>query len=621
MADVLQAATPYRDRSAGSFSQRAKVDFLVLEDAKLRVRALAEKAGIDFRPTRHDYPHFFYIDDKPKSDSAWVGIEVSGDQAVHLLNIALSNEVDTLKKGETHLFQMLTPKGAIEGAVTLLKPLRGARGSASSDVAIPKTGYLLTVKRAQAGLTAAWLRALSDGYVVIDLDDLQRKAPGPAAITVSKSKVSAPKGKGQLADKPFYIGMGKESGTALPDFVWNELVDVPLKRTALFEEHVNLGAKIVPFAGWEMPLRYSSVREEHLAVRQAAGLFDVTHMGVYDASGPQAVSFLDSVTGADIAALKIGESIYTHFLDPDASVIDDLLVYRLAAEHYLIVVNASNDDKNWAWLTAVKDGKVCIDRRRPWSRAFGRGVRLRNLRDAKAGNEMRVDIALQGPKARKILLALEASAADKARIRKLKRFGVTQVKLGAFDLILSRTGYTGESMSFELFVHPQRSVALWQMLLKAGEEHGLKPCGLGARDSLRIEAGLPLYGQELAGPLGLSPADAGFRTFVKTYKPWFIGRDAFLQKETKRTREIVRFRFPPGVRMAHLGDPVTDPAGKPIGEVTSCSLDSEGTLTGQAWVEKKAGKETGKLLIYQGMHGKDIAGATPTEATILSRMM
>jgi glycine hydroxymethyltransferase len=119
--------------------------------------------------------------------------------------------------------------------------------------------------------------------------------------------------------------------------------------------------------------------------------------------------------------------------------------------------------------------------------------------------------------------------------------------------------------------------------------------------------------------LQLTPGDAGFRTFVKTGKPWFIGRSAFLAKEEKRKREVLRFRFPPGVRMAHLGDPVADADGKLIGEVTSCSLDAEGTLTGQAWVDKKFGKEGSSILVYQGMHGKDLAGVTPTEARVLSR--
>jgi len=167
--------------------------------------------------------------------------------------------------------------------------------------------------------------------------------------------------------------------------------------------------------------------------------------------------------------------------------------------------------------------------------------------------------------------------------------------------------------------HPHEdAVGLWTCLLDQPE---VLPVGLGARDSLRIEAGLPLYGQELAGPLNLGPADAGFRTFVDGTKPWFVGRSGFLAHEENRKREVVRFRFPPGVRMAHQGDPVADKDGKLIGEVTSCSLDSEGTLTGQAYVDKKFGKEGSTFLVYQGMHGKDTAGATPTEATVLSRFL
>ncbi|MEX2143714.1 MAG: glycine cleavage system aminomethyltransferase GcvT [Anaerolineales bacterium] len=603
IADLLQACLPYRDRSAAALSQRAKVDFDILQDAKQRVRKLAETAGIDFKPSKHGYPHFYYIDDKPKSKAAWVGLEISGLQATALLNIALSTDVENLGKGKTQATIFHTPRSDLKASIKFL----GANH------------YLLGVPRAKFGLAAEWLRSLSDGFVTIDPRDLQRKAPGQVDVRESNLKVTAPKGKVLSAAKPFEIGAQAGPSAPLPDFVWQPAVDAPVKRTPLYETHSALGAKLVPFAGWEMPLRYSSVREEHMAVRQAAGLFDVTHMGVYDTRGPQAAAFLDSVCGNDVTSLPIGQSLYSHFMDPDANVIDDLLVYRLALEHFLIVVNASNDDKDWAWLNAVISGTVCIDRQRPGSQAFGRAVRLRNLRANSSGKDQRLDLALQGPNSRKILLALKSSAEDKQRVKKLKSFGVTQVTLNGIDLIVSRTGYTGEPLSFELFLHPDQVVALWTALLQAGEKYGLKPIGLGARDSLRIEAGLPLYGQEMAGPLQLSPADAGFRTLVKTYKPWFVGRAAFLAKEEQRKREVLRFRFPPGVRMAHQGDPVVDKDGKPIGEVTSCSLDAVGTLTGQAWLDKKHGKEGASIYIFQGMHGKELGLAQPTTAIVLTR--
>jgi glycine hydroxymethyltransferase len=424
--------------------------------------------------------------------------------------------------------------------------------------------------------------------------------------------------------------MAESKADGLPDFAWEEPQDPPVLKTALNQTHRDLGAKMVPFAGWDMPVWYTSVIEEHLAVRENAGLFDVSHMGVYQAEGPDAPVFLDSVCGNDISSLDVGESLYTHFLDPDANVIDDLLVYRRAQDKYLVVVNASNDDKDWAWLNAVLEGKVCIDRSRPGALAYGRNVRLRNLRDPKEGKDMRVDIALQGPKSRDILLALGADEADKKKIMKLRRTELCNAVVGGFDLVVSRTGYTGERMCFELFIHPDKAVEFWQALMNAGEPFGMKPCGLGARDSLRTEAGLPLYGHEMGGEKNLCVGDAGFRTYVKTYKPWFIGREAFLQKEAERKAKVIRFRFnEKGVRMAHLGDPVLDKRGKTIGYVTSCAIDKDGYLTGQAYLNLKQGKKGNEILIFQSASEKASKApalltvgdraSIPNAATILSR--
>ena len=304
------------------------------------------------------------------------------------------------------------------------------------------------------------------------------------------------------------------------------------------------------------------------------------------------------------ARLAVGESCYTHFLDPDSNVIDDTLVYHRSHEKYLVVVNASNDDKDWTWLNAVREGKVMVDTERPWVEGlWAQDVNLRNLRDPKEGKDMRVDIALQGPKSRDILLALGCDAATRKRIKALKRTELCEAVVGGFDLVVSRTGYTGEKMAFELFVHPEKAVELWDALRKLGEPLGMKACGLGARDSLRTEAGLPLYGHEMGGEMNFGVAEAGFGSYVKTYKPWFIGRDSFIEKEATRTGVVVRFRFPEkGVRMAHNGDPVLDEKGKVIGVVTSCAVDTEGFLTGQAFVDLKYAVEGTPHLYLPGMH-------------------
>jgi glycine hydroxymethyltransferase len=212
----------------------------------------------------------------------------------------------------------------------------------------------------------------------------------------------------------------------------------------------------------------------------------------------------------------------------------------------------------------------------------------------------------------------------------LKRTDLCEAVVGGFDLVVCRTGYTGEKMAFEIFVPPDKAVDLWDALMKAGEPLGMKPCGLGARDSLRTEAGLPLYGHEMGAEMNLGVAEAGFGSFVKTYKPWFIGRSAYLAREAGRTAEIVRFRFTEkGVRMAHNADPVLDKKGRTIGFVTSCAIDSEGFLTGQAYIDLKSAEEGALIHIYQGAPrttGKIPADlgvgdrvTLPTPAVIISR--
>ena len=189
--------------------------------------------------------------------------------------------------------------------------------------------------------------------------------------------------------------------------------------------------------------------------------------------------------------------------------------------------------------------------------------------------------------------------------------------VGGFDLIVSRTGYTGEKMAFELFVHPDQAVDFWNAVLKTGEPFGVKPIGLGARDSLRTEAGLPLYGHEMGlgsgkGERDLGVAEGGFGSYVKPYKPWFIGREAFMAREKARKGVVVRFSFTEqGQRMAHNGDPVLDKRGKDIGWVTSCSLDSAGFLTGQAYLALSACAEGSPIFIYQGAPKE--AGKAPAD--------
>lgn len=620
IADVLLASAPHHIETPDPrrIKRRAKIDFNMLEEARLRVRTLAETAGIDFETTRHGYPHFYFIDDPYQGV-----IELDGCRVRQFLNYMVTSDIAALNPGESQPTRLFTPRGPVDGTITCVE----------------KTRFHLTVAPEMVSMVAAWLRDHSDGYMSLNLDGKPDYSPlhipGLVIIRETKAKPISVQGNPIADQKPYYIGMKPGSGKPLPDFEWKE-TGTALQRTPLYEMHKQMGAKLIPYAGWEMPVWYTSVLEEHQANRQASGLFDVAHMGVYQVEGEDAAAFMDSVCGNDIGKMQPGNSVYSHFMTPDADVIDDTLVYRRSENAFLVVVNAANDDKDRAWLEAVRDGKVKVDASRPWARAYGYNALIRNLRDKQSGEDMRVDIALQGPRAMDILLAMGVKAEDRRRILALKRTQLCDARVGKFDLIVSRTGYTGEKMAFELFVHPEQAVDFWKLVLKAGEKFGLKPVGLGARDSLRTEAGLPLYGHEMGqgsghfGQRDLGIGESGFIQYVKFYKPWFIGRDALLAREKDRRGIVVRFRFlEKGVRIAHNGDPVLDKRGRVIGWVTSCAVDRDGSLTGQAFVELKSSAEDTPIYIYQGAPGNGSKppaemkfgdrATLPTPAVIVSR--
>ncbi len=616
IADLLHATTPYKICGRDGKKIRAKVDFETLESIKLRVRDLAQsKRSTDEIKSVHGYPHFYFIDDQYSGSQT--GFHIYGPKVRSFIAYTFSNDFEVLDPGQSQATSLYTPHGTIDALLTCIDPIN----------------FNLTVPTEKAALVATWLRDLSNAFVKFS-DDLCQRMPGPTIIADSQPlKGEMVETDDNAAYKPYTMGFHRDvTFPALPEFSWHEPEGEEIKITSLNEVHKAAGAKMIPFAGWELPVWYSSVMEEHNAVRTAAGLFDVTHMGVFQAEGPDASLFLDSVCGNDIHSLKVGDSCYTHFMDSHANVIDDLLVYRRAAGKFLVVVNAANEDKDWAWLNAVREGKVCVDLERPWALSYGRRVILRNLKDPAEGENMRVDVALQGPLARTILLKLSTDNKVTRKIMSLTRTHLCECTLSGIDLVVSRTGYTGEKMCFELFVHPDKAAELWQKLMVAGEPLGLKPCGLGARDSLRTEAGLPLYGHEMGGEFNLTIAEAGFMPFVKLNTPWFIGRKAIMDLENTRTSNIVRFRFDEkNVRMAHHGDPVLDQRGKVIGKVTSCAVDQEGYLTGQAIVENKYVTEGSILYIYQSASDKPLTSPAkltqgdkvtlPTPAKVISRFM
>ncbi len=593
IAMVLKNCLPFTLAGLRDPLYRARIDFDVLKEAKRRVAQLADAAGLDYEPHHHGYPHYDLILDPPDADDGQVTFEIEHYHARRFLQLATTNDVYCLRDGDAQPTRLLEKDGRLmaEGTLYCLEE---------------KQRYRLVVPARVRNRVAAWLRALSDGYVLADPADLHVKLTGPIIVRdLGQTELTIqPADKSHLAaDKPYYIGIDGVAdaprGKALPDFFWNEEQSSPAKRTPLYETHLKAGGHTVDFAGWEMPVRYKGVQEEHVAVRAAAGLFDVTHMGLFDFRGPNACAFLDLVTTNDVSRLQVGESHYGFMLSPDAHVIDDIMVYRLEEARYVMVVNAANNDKDWAWLNAVNQGAVGIDRKRPWTR-LACPTEMRDLRAPETGHARRVDLALQGPESRRILMALGGDDETLYRLRRLRRTEVMQGRLGAFDLIIARTGYTGERRGYELFVHPDQAVALWEALMIAGEPFGLCPIGLAARDSLRIEAGLPLYGHELAGPLGLGPGDAGFASYVKTYKPFFVGRRRFIAHEEERDSVVARFRMVErGVRVPQQGDPLVSLKGRVVGKVTSCSIDIEGHLVGQAYIKTDQAEPGTPIAVFQ----------------------
>ncbi len=598
IATVLQGCKPYTYRGRGSRKlYRAKVSYKALQRGREIVRQLRNQ---------------------PAKQGSGPRVSVRGPEATSFLNHALTSDVLSLENGESQ------PTHVYGDGIDLVGTVR--RETAE--------WYFLCLNDEKSARKAAdWLSALSDAYV--DFGDLYAKLNGPVvARTVADipSEVHISSGNPIAVTKPFFIGQEKHTdANVLPAFNWQEPVEEDaMKRTTLYDTHKAMGAKIIPFGGYEMPVWYTSVSEEHAAVREAAGLFDATHMGVFDVRGPFALEFLDTVTTNDVSTLEIGQSHYTYLLLPDGSVIDDLMVYRRGEENYMMVVNASNNDKDWAWLNAVNNGEVLIDSQRPFAK-IQHPVPLRDLRSLKHGEACRVDIPLQGPKSTEILLTLVDDDELSERIQALPWAGLVEGKVAGLDVIVSRTGYTGERIAYELFVHPEQAPQLWAKLVEVGEPLGLKACGLAARDSTRTEAGLPLYGHELAGSLALNPTDAGFGSYVKLWKPFFIGRAAFIAHETEQTQAVVRFRMnDKAVRRPENGDPVLDKRGKIIGEVTSCAIDREGYLLGQAAVLLEMAKPDTSLYIYQLGGGtraiklpREIkAGARlplPDAATVLTR--
>ncbi len=314
-----------------------------------------------------------------------------------------------------------------------------------------------------------------------------------------------------------------------------------LKRTPLHAFHMDHGARMVPFAGWEMPVQYTSILQEHQAVRTVAGLFDVSHMGEVRVHGPEALAYLNQLVTNDVERLEIGRAIYTVMCYEDGGVVDDLIIYQVGDEEYLLCINASNVEKDVEWMTGQAVGFECLVD--DVSESFGQ-------------------LALQGPAALEIFR--QASGQD---LSGLKRFAFVQGDFFDTHALVSRTGYTGED-GVEIYLPAGETARVANRLVEIGKDHGLQLAGLGARDSLRLEAGYPLYGHEISATI--DPLTGGLGWVVKFHKAAnFTGKQALQEKKEAGLERQVIYFIMEDRRIARQGTPVLDASGQAVGKVLS----------------------------------------------------
>jgi aminomethyltransferase len=320
----------------------------------------------------------------------------------------------------------------------------------------------------------------------------------------------------------------------------SDILQIPLH-----DFHAEQGARFVAFGGWNMPVQYTSILDEHKAVRNAAGLFDVSHMGEFHVSGADAALFLDKLVVNAVCNAPIGKAVYSPMCASDGGVVDDLIVYRTGEETFLVCVNAGNIEKDFGWFLK-QAGRWGLD------------VQIEDHSDDYAL------LALQGPKAEAILEAVGLE-----NLSEIKKFWHALRPFAGEKVRVCRTGYTGED-GFEIYASPKAADTLARQILKAGEAFELRLCGLGCRDSLRLEAGYPLYGHELTDRI--TPLEASLDWTVKLQKDDFIGKNALSeQKENGIPRRVIHFKLE-GRRIAREGTPVVNAAGEPVGQVLSGTL-------------------------------------------------
>ncbi len=540
---------------AGDECCRGKIAPGVLESAAGRMREITQALPYPARPEVSEEPA---ARKRVQDRAAWL---LRGDKVRLALGQMLSCSLADLQENEAAGGLMLRHDGTVIDDVIVVNLGRAGR----------EERFALLAHEPRRTEVETWVRELSDGYLLFMEDDLYAKIDGPTVIEPLPDKLaerlptSLPEPSVDVT-KPYFIGQGvkyaEAEAPAKNRYEYTE-PDLPLHQTLLNETHKELGGKMAGFANWEMPIQYpGGILAEHRAVRTAAGLFDVSHMSQFEVKGKHALAFLDTVLANCVSRLDPGEAQYTYMLYPDGTAMDDLYVYRLAPDRFMLVANAANAERDWDWINAVNSRQFVIDPSMPAKQVEGQ-VEIRDLREDGV-----VGLALQGPVSAKLLCRLTRKTAETYTIERLEPNKFVTAGIAGIPCIVARTGYTGELVGFELYVHPSRCVELWSILLDEGEKLGAAPAGLGARDSTRTEAGFPLFGHELEGPRRLSITEAGYGFVTRFHVPFFVGRDAYIERMRQNRRKIIRLRGK-GRRSVRSGHAIIDSSDATVGQITS----------------------------------------------------
>ena len=567
IADVLFGIETFRYLDRGETAARGKVRPDVLRRAQSAVADLIARRAVG--PSLPDGWPSAYCPTPARLDGRDL-IEVAGRRARHFLSEATAERIWELQVGEAVAVHLFDAEGRDLGHVGVL---RRSADQFSMD------HFVCAVDPSRHDELVWWLEALSNGLVLFDSADPRAKIDGPVAVTAFAAELS-PSESGALRHalstgpgspdlaKPYFIGqraLAEKLGSpvALPPCVIPPALTVP----PLLRSRRPAGATY-PSDGWTMPVSYDDSAAELTALRETAGLIDETSLGILEISGPDAARFLDLVTSNDVAFLAQNAAQYTFLLDPEGNLICDALLYRIGLERYLLTTSPGRSSRVTHWLNETRARRCRIDEQLP-TRTLPDNLTIRDVRNA-GDATARVVIGLAGPNAANVLRTLVDTPEDRRKIGRIRRFTLGMVRIAGIEAMVTRTGHTGQSQGYEVFVPPSAVESLWDAVLGRAADQGVRPVGWEAFRADGIAAGLPWDSHELDGNLQISPIQAGYGGLTRIHKPFFVGRAALLSVPYPVEREICRFQVvAPVVTLPRDGDPLIDPSGMCVGLVTS----------------------------------------------------